>query len=107
MLYKAYQNEKIEELRNLTNLEGVSKAHLRSIKKFVGKDNIPKVQSEIVVKRRERKWIIGEQISTDGNIMTSPGLSKLIELKHAVDKLPTNFNFEKKILRSSVPKRII
>jgi len=39
--------------------------------------------------------------------MTSPGLSKLIELKHAVDRLPTNFNFEKKILRSSVPKRII
>ena len=55
--------------------------------------------------RRERKWVIGKNISSDGNIMTSSGLQKLIELKNDVDKLPTNFNFEKKILKNSVPKR--
>lgn len=37
--------------------------------------------------------------------MNSPGLSKLIELKQDLDKLPTNFNFEKKMLRLSVPLR--
>ena len=55
--------------------------------------------------RRERKWVIGKNISSEANIMTSSGLQKLIELKNDVDKLPTNFNFEKKILKNSVPKR--
>ncbi|CDW80202.1 UNKNOWN [Stylonychia lemnae] len=110
ILLRAYKNEKIEEIEEMkrnNNLHLLSKGNLRAFKNIAGKELQARNTTEVVVKRKQRKWVIGEQISSDGNIMTSPGLQKLIELKHAVDRLPTNFNFEKKILRSSVPKRII
>ena len=37
--------------------------------------------------------------------MNSPGLVKLVEIKHTVDSHPLNFNFEKRILKNMVPKR--
>ena len=39
--------------------------------------------------------------------MNSSGLVKLQELKHTVDSMPVNFNFEKRILRNEVTSRHI
>jgi len=69
------------------------------LNKILGKEIQQKPVQEFVIKRRDRKWIVGGNIATDGSVMNSIGLVKLQELKQTIDSMPVNFNFEKKILK--------
>jgi len=43
MLYRGYQNEKIEELKNSKNYHMMSKNTLRALNKIIGRENMPKL----------------------------------------------------------------
>jgi hypothetical protein len=49
--------------------------------------------------------VVGKSIATDGDVFNSPGVQNVIDLKISLDKLPTNFNFEKKVLNNMYQKR--
>lgn len=106
IMLRAYRSEKmqlIDEMKKSNNYTA-NKSNVRTLNKILGRDTTVKAK-EFVIKRRERKWVIGETLSTDGNILTSPGLEKLFEIKQTVDKFPINFGFEKKFLNNMFPKR--
>ena len=83
----------------------IKSSNMRTLNKIIG-DNSSKKNAirDSIVKRMDRKWVVGKQIATDGTVINSPGLAKLMELKETVDKMPLNFNFEKKMIRNVLTK---
>ena len=105
VMLRHYRNDKMHDIEEMkkANMYVAKQSNVRTLNKILGKE--PPKPKEFAIKRRERKWTLGGSLAQDGNIYNSPGLQKLMDLKETVDKLPTNLNFEKKILQNMFVRR--